>query len=224
MYTGIVEQTGTIISLLDSSDGHRLEIQFSNSMPDLKLGESININGCCFTVIEFSEQKFSVQASHETLRRSSLGILKTGDLVNLERPLMLADRVGGHLVAGHVDTTAKVSAIKKEGFSNLITFSLSAEYLPYFVEKGSVTVDGVSLTVVGVKPVNDCFEFSVALIPYTMQVTTLKNLQIGQIVNIETDLVAKYLAHWCALGNQIGMTKLFESLKTGNLPEKDLVY
>src|ERR1700677_1728153 len=118
MYTGIVEQTGTISALLDSSDGRRLEINLSNPVPDIKLGDSINISGCCFTIVALSDKSFAVQASHETLRRSKLGLLKLEDKVNLERLMKLADRVGGHLVAGHVDATAKVVAIKQEGFSH----------------------------------------------------------------------------------------------------------
>jgi riboflavin synthase len=222
MYTGIVEQTATISALVDSADGRRLDIQLSAAMPDLKLGDSINISGCCFTIVNLSEMHFTVQASHETLRRSKLGILKSGQKVNLERPLKLEDRIGGHLVAGHVDTVAKVVAIKQEGFSKLITFALSLEYAPFFVEKGSVTVDGVSLTIVDAKIIADEFQFSVALIPYTMEITTLGNLQIGEIVNIETDLIAKYLARWLSLGNQISMAKILESINTIDLQKADL--
>jgi len=221
MFTGIVEQTGKIAALADSADGRRLDIQLSAPMSDLKLGDSISISGCCFTVIALSEDSFVVQASHETLRRSKLGILKLEDKVNLERPIKLQDRIGGHLVSGHVDTTGKVSAIKIEGFSKLITIALSLEYAPFFVEKGSVTVDGVSLTVVDAKIVAEEFKFNVALIPYTMEITTLGNLKEGEIVNIETDLIAKYLARWLGLGNQINLTKLFEKM---NSDEQEQVY
>ena len=222
MYTGIVEQTGTITALVDSADGRRLDIDFSAPMADLKLGDSINISGCCFTIIEFSESGFTVQASHETLRRSKLGLLKIKEKVNLERPLKLADRIGGHLVSGHVDTVAKVAAIKQEGFSKLITFALPLDYAPFFVEKGSVTVDGASLTVVEPKIVGAELQFSVALIPYTMTVTTLGNLQIGETVNIETDLIAKYLARWLSLGNQINLAEIFQKINDSNSPESEL--
>jgi len=223
MFTGIVEQAGTISALADSADGRRLTIQLSNPMTDLKLGDSINISGCCFTIIEQSPMRFTVQASHETLRRSKLGILKTGQKVNLERPLKLEDRIGGHLVSGHVDTVAKVVAIKQEGFSKLTTFALPLEYAPFFVEKGSVTIDGVSLTVVDVKIVGDEFQFSVALIPYTMEITTLGNLQISEVVNIETDLIAKYLARWLSLGNQLSLVKVFETLNSNELKQADSI-
>ncbi len=230
MYTGIVEQIGTISALIDSADGRRLTIKPVNHMKDLKLGDSINISGCCFTVVEFAQECFVVQASHETLRRSKLGVFKLGNKVNLERPLKLEDRIGGHLVAGHVDTTAKVIAIKQEGFSKLITFALPIEYALFFVEKGSVTVDGVSLTVASCKieVADKQFQFSVALIPYTMEVTTLGNLQIGETVNIETDLIAKYLARWLSLGNQISMAKIFETInanvqKTSDIEKLDVI-
>ncbi len=222
MYTGIVEQTGTISALADSADGRRLDISLSKPMKDLKLGDSISISGCCFTVVDLTDNRFAVQASHETLRRSKLGVLKLGERVNLEQPLKLEDRIGGHLVSGHVDTIAKVSAIKEEGFSKLISFALFAEYAPFLVDKGSVTVDGVSLTVVGAKMVGDQFQFSVALIPYTMEITTLGNLQIGEMVNIETDLIAKYLAHWLNLGNQINITKLIEKINANEMPNSNL--
>jgi riboflavin synthase len=223
MFTGIVEQTGTISALTDSADGRRLDIRLNVSMTDLKLGDSISISGCCFTVVALNEMHFTVQASHETLRCSKLGVLKLGQKVNLERPLKLEDRIGGHLVSGHVDTTAKVCDVKQEGFSKLTIFALPLEYAPFFVEKGSVTVDGVSLTVVDAKIIGKEFQFSVALIPYTMEITTLGNLQIGEVVNIETDLIAKYLARWLSLGNQINLAKLFETLSTNELKQADSV-
>jgi riboflavin synthase len=223
MYTGIVEQTGMISALTDSADGRRLEITVNQPMKDLKLGDSINISGCCFTAIEIADNYFVVQATHETLRRSKLGLLKVGDKVNLERPLKLEDRFGGHLVSGHVDAIAQVSSIKKEGFSKFITFTLPLEYAPFFVEKGSVTVDGVSLTVVDtIQNSGNKFRFSVALIPYTMEITTLGNLKVDETVNIETDLIAKYLARWLSLGNQVSMTKIFEALNTNELQKTDL--
>ena len=216
MYTGIVEQIGIISALQDSQDGRRLDISPSQPMSDLKLGDSINISGCCFTVVELSSKSFAVQASHETLRRSKLGLLKIDDSVNLERPLKLGYRLGGHLVSGHVDTTAAVSAIDEQGFSKVITFTLSINYLPFFVEKGSVTVDGVSLTVFDCeKDTEETCQFSVALIPYTMQITTLGKLAVGETVNIETDLIAKYLARWLSLGNQFNMSKLFAAINAG---------
>ena len=216
MYTGIVEQIGTITGLADSADGRRLEIQPNDMFSDIKLGDSINISGCCFTVIKLTEINFAVQASHETLRCSKLGLSKIGEKVNLERPLKLEDRLGGHLVSGHVDAQAKVVSVKQEGFSNLIYFALPLSYAPFFVEKGSVTVDGVSLTIADLKVDGENFKFSVALIPYTMQVTTLGNLQVGEVVNIETDLIAKYLARWLSLGSQANMSKIFEKINADN--------
>ncbi len=216
MYTGIIEQMGTISALIDSAEGRRLTITPINSIEDLKLGDSINISGCCFTVVEFAGNSFIVQASHETLRRTKIGNLLLEDRVNLERPVKLNDRLGGHLVAGHVDCTAKIISIQTEGFSKLVAFTLPIEYAPFFVEKGSVTIDGVSLTIVDcfLKASDNQLQFSVALIPHTMEITTLGDLQIGQTVNIETDLISKYLARWLSLGSQIDMTKIFASINS----------
>ena len=202
MYTGIVEQSGTIIALVDSADGRRLTIRPDSTMDDLKLGDSINVSGCCLTVIGLEGNCLAAEISHETLRRTKLGLLSIGDRVNLERPVKLNDRLGGHLVSGHVDTLAKVILIKKEGFSHLVTFALSKEYATFFVEKGSVTIDGVSLTVANCDDSSEQFQFSVALIPYTMEITSLGDLKTGQVVNIETDLFAKYLVRWFSLGNR----------------------
>lgn len=204
MFTGIVEQIGTISALIDNADGRRLTIKPCQTMDDLKLGDSISVNGCCLTAVDIANGCLAVEVSHQTLRCTNLGLLKVADRANLERPLRLSDRLGGHLVSGHIDTTARVASIKAEGFSQVITFALSEQYAPYFIEKGSVTIDGVSLTVVNCHNSttgtgNVQFQFSVALIPYTMEITTLGSLQIGQMVNIETDLVAKYLNRWLSL-------------------------
>jgi riboflavin synthase len=153
------------------------------------------------TVIEFTPDWFAIEATQESLRRSTIGGLRVGSKVNLERAMKLSDRIGGHLVSGHVDAIAKVSRLVEEGFSRLIWFELPAALAAYFVEKGSVAVEGVSLTVVDIEPsqlaeADQSFRFSVALIPHTMQVTTLGALAPGSAVNIETDLVARYVARW----------------------------
>jgi riboflavin synthase len=204
MFTGIVEQMGIVSTLVDTTDGRRLTLKPNQPLDDLKLGDSISVNGCCLTAVDFKDGCLDVEISHETLRRTTLGSLKVADQINLERPLRLSDRLGGHLVSGHVDATGKVVSIKAEGFSRIITFSLSQQYAPFFIEKGSVTIDGVSLTVMNchnstVSTGNVQFQFSVALIPHTLEVTPLGNLQTGQSVNIETDMVAKYLNHWLSL-------------------------
>jgi riboflavin synthase len=204
LFSGIVEEIGTIISLTDSNDGRAFRIGASLVTEDVALGHSISVCGCCLTVVEFGTDWFSVELVHETLRKTTLGKLKEGGKVNLERSLKLSDRLGGHLVSGHIEAVARIASIEEEGFSRVITFELPTEFSPYFVEKGSVAIEGCSLTVWGVgastalpeaTPSNK-FHFKVALIPHTLAVTTLGALKVGDEVNIETDIVARYVARW----------------------------
>ena len=196
MFSGIVEEVGTITEMVETSDGCGLRIEARTILEDAKVGDSISTSGCCLTITKFEPNWFYVEAVHETLRRTKLGSLKVGDRVNLERALRLSDRLGGHLVSGHVDALACVSSIEKEGFSNLVKFEVSADLAPYFIEKGSVTIDGVSLTVAMLKEnseVGGTFQFAVALIPHTLEVTTLGALKVGDAVNIEADIIGKYV-------------------------------
>lgn len=197
MFSGIVEEVGKIVSTSDTADGRRLKIGAKLICTDLKLGDSISVSGVCLTATSFNAVSFSVDASFETLRRSKLGNLKNGDKVNLERAVRLSDRLGGHLVSGHVDAVATVLSIRTEGFSSIIEFSAPVALEPYFIEKGSVTIDGISLTVAGLKAASaEQFSFSIAAIPHTLEVTTLANLAVGDAVNIEADLIGKYVARW----------------------------
>jgi riboflavin synthase len=226
LFSGIVEEIGTILSLTDSNDGRAFKIGASLVTEDVSLGHSISVAGCCLTVVEFGSDWFSVELVHETLRKTTLGKLKEGGKVNLERSLKLSDRLGGHLVSGHIEAVAKIASIEEEGFSRVITFALPAEFSPYFVEKGSVAIEGCSLTVWGVEASTarataqsssgktgvatgseaksselkngaaEKFQFKVALIPHTLAVTTLGALKVGDEVNIETDIVARYVARW----------------------------
>ena len=211
MFSGIIEEVGEITQLVDSAEGRRLEIGATMAKDELVLGESISINGTCLTVIAFTGESFSVEATFETLRRTTLGELKVGSAVNLERALKLSDRLGGHLVSGHVDAIARVRSIEDEGFSKVITFELDRDLMPFFVEKGSVAIDGVSLTVVDFPP-SDKFAFRVALIPHTMNVTTFGSLKVGDSVNIETDMVARYVARWLAPSLGLDLNKLASSM------------
>jgi riboflavin synthase len=199
MFSGIVEEVGTVEELRDSADGRWLKITASVVTTDLTMGASISINGACMTAIEFTDKWFAMEATHETLRRSTLGKLKVGSKVNLERAMKLSDRLGGHLVSGHVDAVGRVAMIETEGFSSVMTFELDANLAPFFVEKGSVAVEGVSLTVVEPttpQKTETTFRFKVALIPHTMSVTTLGRLAVDDEVNIETDVIARYVARW----------------------------
>jgi len=199
VFSGIIEEVGLIQELKDSADGRSLKIGATAILADAMAGASISVNGVCLTVVEFGSGWFIVDAVHETLRRTTLGQLILGGKVNLERALRLSDRLGGHLVSGHVDAVATVTAIEEEGFSHVVSFQLDATLAPFFVDKGAVTVEGVSLTVIDVqeKPHNASekqFGFRVALIPHTMEVTTLGGLSVGTKVNIESDMVARYIA------------------------------
>lgn len=196
MFSGIVEEIGKLQQVSDSSDGRRLRICCSKVISGLKIGDSISVSGTCLTVVSFDNTTFLADATHETLKRTKLGGLKAGDKVNLERALKLSDRLGGHLVTGHIDGLATVVSISKQGFSKCIAFACDSLLINYIVEKGSVAVDGVSLTIAGVVDSSDTFE--VALIPHTLQITTIGELQVGDKVNIEVDLIAKYAAKWMA--------------------------
>ncbi|HEV3451917.1 MAG TPA: riboflavin synthase [Acidimicrobiia bacterium] len=189
MFTGIVEELGRVRGLRRDGPA-RLEVEARAVVADATVGASIAVNGCCLTVVEVDDAGFAVDLAPETLDRSTLGGLEPGDPVNLERPVRLADRLGGHLVQGHVDGVGTVAgrAAERDG-SVRLTVAATPGLLRHVVEKGSVTVDGVSLTVTAVA--DDRFE--VALIPHTLAVTTLGARQPGDGVNLETDLVAKYV-------------------------------
>ncbi len=189
MFTGIIEEVGRIETASAEGDNLKLRIKASKVLDDLKVGDSININGACQTVIERSSDSFAVLAVQETLRKTNLGQLRGKDPVNLERSLRFFHRLGGHLVTGHVDCVGKVKSFVKEAGSVLYEFELSDEYSAYLVEKGSVAVDGISLTVVQVKESS----FTVSIIPFTLQNTTLGTKRVGDLVNIETDLIGKYV-------------------------------
>jgi riboflavin synthase len=179
MFTGIVEELGSVRSL----EGPRLTLSARTVLDDVEMGASIAVNGCCLTVVEWGEDWWTADVSEETFRRTSLGSLSQGDPVNLERPVRLSDRLGGHLVQGHVDAVGTVVEPAPD-----LRVRMPSDLLRYVVEKGSITVDGVSLTVVEVTDDG----FTVALIPHTAQVTTLGVRRPGDPVNLEVDVMAKY--------------------------------
>ena len=189
MFTGIIEELGRIKEISAKGSNLRLRIKVSKVLNGLKVGDSININGACQTVIETDADSFTVEAVEETLRKTNLGQLKRNDLVNLERPLRFSDRLGGHLVTGHIDCLGKIKSTAKKDGSFLYEFELPEKYLVYLVEKGSAAVDGISLTLVEV--LQD--SFSVSIIPFTLENTTLGTKGVGDLVNIETDMIGKYV-------------------------------
>ncbi|MCX2732421.1 riboflavin synthase [Saccharopolyspora sp. NFXS83] len=190
MFTGIVEELGTVVSVEDTGDGVRLAVDGPLVTSDAKRGDSIAVNGVCLTVVESGGGRFTVDVVQETVRRSAIRNVGAGDRVNLERAMALGDRLGGHIVQGHVDGTA----VLRGSDGDLTRFELPAELSHYLVEKGSITVDGISLTVVDAGPT----EFSVALIPTTRELTTLGVRQPGEEVNIEVDVLAKHLERLAA--------------------------
>jgi riboflavin synthase len=191
VFTGLVEGLGRVEQVVDENSGRRLTLIW----PDLSagepliLGESIAINGCCLTVTGSSGPQFQVQAGPETLARTNLGEKKPGDRVNLERALKVGDRLGGHFVQGHVDTTAVLRDRHREGEWEFLAFGIDASWAPLLVEKGSIAVDGVSLTLVDLWP----DAFSVMLIPHTLAMTTLGGACLGDRANIEIDILAKHV-------------------------------
>jgi len=192
MFTGIVEELGAVKAVIPNEGGARLEINAKQVLEDAELGASIAVNGCCLTVVELLDDGWAADAVTETLDRTSLGSLRTGDPVNLERPVRLADRLGGHLVQGHVDAvgTLRARTALPDG-STRVTVAAPPSVLRYVVEKGSVTVDGISLTVAAVADATGTFD--VAVIPHTLAVTTLGVRRPGDAVNLEADVLAKYV-------------------------------
>ncbi len=189
MFTGIIEEMGAVTSLDRSLAGTRMTIMASTVMSDLKIGDSISVNGTCLTVVTRNERDFSVEISPETLSVTTLGQLTPGAPVNLERAMKLNERIGGHLVAGHVDGVGTVRGRHQEGNAVFIVIEAPPEVLRYCIVKGSVTVDGISLTI---NEVGDR-TFSVAIIPHTAKVTTLGLKQVNDPVNLESDLIGKYV-------------------------------
>jgi riboflavin synthase len=190
MFTGIVEELGTVRGVHPIGGGARIEIAATQVLDDTSIGASIAVNGCCLTVVELGEGGFAADAVTETLSRTQLGDLEPGDLVNLERPVRLADRLGGHLVQGHVDAVGTIRSREPQADgSQRVEFTAPPQVLRYVVEKGSITVDGVSLTVAEL--LDD--GFAVAVIPHTLAVTTLGTKQLDDPVNLEVDIVAKYV-------------------------------
>jgi riboflavin synthase len=188
LFTGLVADLGTVEAEDATADGVRLAIRTSLA-PELALGDSIAVNGVCLTATTLQDGTFTADVMNESLRRSSLGAVGAGSTVNLELPLRAHVRLGGHFVQGHVDGVATVRDVREDGFAHVVTFDTPAALLRYIVEKGSIAVDGVSLTVSAV----DADSFSVSLIPETLERTTLGAAVPGRPVNLEVDVLAKYV-------------------------------
>jgi riboflavin synthase len=189
VFTGIVEELGTVVATEELADSVRLRIHGALVTSDAVRGASIAVNGVCLTVVDHGDDEFSADVMRETLLRSSLGALEVGSRVNLERPVTLESRLGGHLVQGHVDGTGVILDRSQSEHWEIVRVSLRDDLGRYVVEKGSITVDGVSVTVVDA----DRDSFTISLIPTTLGLTTLGTKNVGDIVNLEVDVVAKYV-------------------------------
>jgi len=188
MFTGLVADKGTVTAVDATADGVRLAVRTALA-PEIGEGDSVSVNGVCLTATAIADGRFSADVMRETLRRSSLAEVSEGAEVNLELPLRAGDRLGGHVVQGHVDGVGTIAAIRADGFSRVVEIAAPPETLRYVVEKGSIAVDGISLTVVSVTDER----FSVALIPETLERTNLGAAAPGQPVNLEVDVLAKYV-------------------------------
>jgi riboflavin synthase len=190
MFTGIVEDVGEVISCEQDGDIYRLALRVKKPLPDLGVGGSVAVNGCCLSATRIEDDLIRFDLARETVARTRFDKrLRPGTIVNLERPLRFSSRLDGHLVQGHIDGVATVAAIRETGSSSEITFELPADLARYCVEKGSIALDGVSLTCAAVTSVR----VKVAVIPHTLEVTTLGRLKVHDLVNVEVDMIAKYV-------------------------------
>jgi riboflavin synthase len=204
MFTGIIEEIGKVLSVRHGSQSATITIKAKKILEGLKKGDSVNTDGVCLTVVSIKGEEFSADISAETLRRSNLKQLKPGSGVNLERAVRLNDRIGGHLVSGHVDGPGTIEEFVKEENSVRIRISAGADLLKYIVQKGSVAIDGISLTVAEVNESG----FVVSLIPYTMNDTTLAKKMKGNQVNLECDMIGKYVEKLLKVPDQIRSSKI----------------
>jgi len=188
MFTGIIEEVGKVLSASTA----KLVISGPQVIDGIKLGDSIAINGVCLTVTDFDRASFSVDVMPETLKRTNLGLIKAGDSVNLERPMALGGRLGGHLVQGHIDDVGRIVSLEWEGDALLFRFEAPPEVMRYTAPKGFIAVDGISLTITE----KDISSFRVSVVEYTHRNTTLGGRKVGDVVNLEVDIIAKYTAQF----------------------------
>jgi len=189
VFTGLIEEVGKVKNIVRKSSGLRLTIETKEIHRETKVGDSVSVNGACLTVEETSGNELVFFVSGETLKRTNLKLLRVNDWVNLERALRLGDRIGGHLVQGHVDATTKILRIRKTGEEFVFSFQTPKDFHRFMVEKGSVAIDGISLTITNVTQTT----FSVTVVPHTFENTNLKFRKVGDTVNVEFDLIGKYL-------------------------------
>jgi riboflavin synthase len=202
MFTGIIEEIGIIKSIKKGPKSAVLSIEAYRVLEDTQLGDSISTNGVCLTVTGIYQNSFSVDVMNETLNRTTIRLLSPGSKINLERALTLIDRLGGHMVSGHIDGIGTISHLEKQDIATLVWIKTTPDLLKYIIEKGSIAIDGISLTVVSV----DDYGFSVSIIPYTKNDTTLLDKKMGDLVNLECDLIGKYVEKLLGSQKQTGLT------------------
>lgn len=189
MFTGLVAELGTVQHLARQGNSYHLTVAAHKVMENLKIGDSVAVNGCCLTVVRMTESEFTADVMPETVRLTNIGLLKTGSKVNLERTLRLCDGLDGHIVSGHVEGLGTILEQRPEGIAVVTTIGAGPELLKYIIKKGSIAIDGISLTVTEVTETS----FSVSLIPHTAKETTLGIKKVGEKVNLETDIIGKYV-------------------------------
>ena len=189
MFTGLVEEVGTIEQITSNLDGLRISVNAEKVMEGLKVDDSVSCSGICLTVIDMNISSFTVQLVEETLNRTTAKNWKKDSAINLERALLPSSRMGGHFVQGHIDCTSKITDIRTTDESAIFSFTLPGPYQKYIVEKGSICLDGISLTVASINNK----EFSIAVIPHTIEVTNWKKSKVGDLVNLEVDIISKYV-------------------------------
>ncbi len=211
MFTGIIEEVGAVLAVRRNGANSDLVIQANTVLEGTNIGDSISVNGICLTVTKIDRKSFTADVMNETLRRSSLSQIKSGDFVNLERAMKCDGRFGGHIVSGHVDGTGTIVRVKREGIAVWYTIEAPENIMRFIVEKGSIAIDGISLTVATVE--KKCF--SVSIIPHTAKETTLSQKQAGDMVNLENDIVGKYVERLLTFENkEINREKENERWKT----------
>ena len=204
MFTGIIEELGTVGAMDRRSDSIRLTIEAKKVLEGTQLGDSIAVNGICLTVTSLGPSYFTADVMHETMRRTGLADVRNGSQVNLERALQVGSRLGGHIVSGHIDGVGRIISITTDGIAKVIRIGIPDTMAPFIVEKGSIAIDGISLTVAAVTPDS----FTVSIIPHTMANTTLLTKREGSIVNLETDMMGKYVHNFTVDYTQRGKGKL----------------
>ena len=203
MFTGLIEEIGKISKIAKGINSYQFSIEAKKILSDIKLGDSVATNGACLTVIGRTNSNFTVDIMAETVKLTNFSKIKLGDSVNLERAMRLSDRLGGHLVSGHIDGIGKIGNIKKEDIATIISIEAPKELLNQMLNKGSIAIDGISLTIINVGDT----EFQVSIIPHTSQETTLFKKRIGDFVNLETDMIGKYIMRFLNIDKKENLTQ-----------------